>query len=396
MFETLEALPADAILKLIAEFNEDANPRKIDLGVGVYRDEAGNTPVLGTVKDAERRIIAEQTTKSYLGSGGDPAFNRAVQTLLFGDAAADTARIATLQTPGGSGALRVGAGVILRARPDATLWVSDPTWNNHVPLLGGAGVKLATYPYYDVDQKSVRFDDMLAALEAAPAGDMVLLHGCCHNPTGMDLSREQWRKVIELLRERQLLPFIDFAYQGFAAGLDQDAWPVRHAFESVPEMIVASSCSKNFALYRDRVGSLSLVGASPDTSAVLQSQAHNIVRTMYSLPPDHGSAIVTRILGDPELRGRWRGEVEAMRTRLRSMRELLVRALAERVPGRDFSHISRANGLFSFLGLTESQVERLKRDYSIYMVDSSRINVAGITPGNIDYFAESVAAVLGG
>lgn len=395
MFETLQALPADAILKLIAEFNDDDNPRKVDLGVGVYRDESGNTPILATVKDAERRIIEEQTTKSYLGSGGDPAFNDAIQALIFGNTGADGARIATLQTPGGSGALRVAAGVVLRARPDATLWVSDPTWNNHVPLLGGAGVKLDTYPYYDADDKTVRFDQMLAALEAAPAGDMVLLHGCCHNPTGMDLSREQWQRVIELLGERQLMPFIDIAYQGFATGIEDDAWPVRRAFEALPEMIVASSCSKNFALYRDRIGSLSLVARSADTAAILRSQAHNIVRTMYSLPPDHGSAIVTRILGDPSLRERWDGEVETMRTRLSSMRELLVGALAERVPDRDFSHITRANGLFSFLGLTEDQVERLKRDYSIYMVSSSRINVAGITPDNVGYIAESVAEMLG-
>lgn len=394
MFESLKALPADAILKLIAEFNDDKNPNKIDLGVGVYRDEAGNTPILDTVKEAERRIVDEQTSKSYLGSGGDPAFNAAVQALIFGEPGTAADRIATLQTPGGSGALRVAAGLILRARPDATLWVSDPTWNNHTPLLAGAGLKLDTYLYYDADNKALRFEEMMATLAAAPAGDMVLLHGCCHNPTGMDLSREQWRQVIDVMASRKLLPFIDIAYQGFADGLEQDAWPVRETFAAVPEMVVASSCSKNFGLYRDRIGSLSLVGDTADASGILRSQAHNIVRTMYSLPPDHGSAIVTRILGNASLRHRWEGEVATMRRRLRSMRELLVTSLAEKVPDRDFSHIARANGLFSFLGITEEQVERLKRDYSIYIVNSSRINVAGITPGNVEYLAESVAAVL--
>ena len=263
-----------------------------------------------------------------------------------------------------------------------------------LPLLGGAGLQLQPYPYYDAGNNSLRFDEMIATLGKAPAGDMVLLHGCCHNPTGLDLSREQWRQVIDVVRSRELLPFIDIAYQGFAEGLEADAWPVRETFAAVPEMIVASSCSKNFGLYRDRIGSLSLVGRTADTSAILRSQAHNIVRTMYSLPPDHGSAIVTRIIGDPVLRERWEGEVTAMRRRLRSMRELLVDALAAAVPERDFSHITRAHGLFSFLGISAEQVEQLKRDYSIYIVNSSRINVAGITPANVAYLAESVAAVL--
>ncbi len=394
MFENLKAQPADAILRLIAEYQNDSRPQKIDLGVGVYRNAKGETPILATVKKAEKMILQEQETKTYLGSGGDPVFNELMQGLIFGEANASSERIVTLHTPGGSGALCVAAGLIMRARRDVTLWVPDPTWANHVPLLGGAGLTLKTYAYYDAERKTVRFENMLKTLESIVEGDMVLLHGCCHNPTGMDLSREQWQQLATLISKRRLVPFVDIAYQGFAEGIDQDAGPVRLLYDVVPEMIIAASCSKNFALYRDRIGSLSIVGRDREARDVLRSQAHNIVRTMYSMPPDHGAAIVRRILANAELKKEWVAEVDAMRDRLKAMRRLLVDALAVSAKGRDFNHINSANGLFSFLGISEAQVDRLKRDYGVYMVGSSRINVAGITGENVAYLAKSIAAVL--
>ena len=393
MFENLKALPPDAILRLIAEHQNDPRERKVDLGVGVYRDESGQTPVLGSVKKAEQRLLAAQVSKAYLGSGGAPEFNDAMRTLMFGSqAGAD--RIVTLQTPGGSGSLRVAAGLILRARPGATVWASDPTWANHVPLLGGAGVTLESYPYYDGVSRKIRFAAMLEALGAIPAGDIVLLHGCCHNPTGMDLDAEQWRQVADLIVSRRLLPFVDFAYQGFADGLEEDAFPLRLLLERVPEMIVSNSCSKNFGLYRDRVGSLSLVAQDRAAAAVVRSQVFNIVRTMYSMPPDHGGAVVATILNDAELKAEWLAELLGMRRRLRETRELLVAVLREQAPNHDFSHIARGKGMFSFLGVSSEQVQRLKSDFAVYMVDSSRINVAGITRENVGYLGESIAAVL--
>jgi aspartate/tyrosine/aromatic aminotransferase len=394
VFENLQALPPDAILRLIAEHQSDPREQKIDLGVGVYRDEQGNTPVLDSVKQAEQRLVDRQTTKTYLGSGGDPLFNDAMQAQLFGARASGSERIATVQTPGGSGSLRVAAGLILRAMPDVSVWASEPTWANHVPLLGGAGIGLKSYPYYDSESKKIRFAAMLDALNAIPAGDLVLLHGCCHNPTGMDLDAGQWREVADVIVSRQLVPFIDIAYQGFANGLDEDSFPLRLMYERVPEMIVSGSCSKNFGLYRDRVGSLSIVAADAAATGIVRSQVFNIVRTMYSMPPDHGAAVVAMILTEPELRAAWLAELAAMRTRLKETRQLLCAALRERAPGHDFSHIEQGKGMFSFLGVSAGQVQRLKSEFGVYLVDSSRINVAGITRENVGYLAESVAAVL--
>jgi aspartate/tyrosine/aromatic aminotransferase len=317
-----------------------------------------------------------------------------MQSLIFGAGEAANDRLTTLQTPGGSGSLRVAAGVILRARPNASMWASEPTWANHVPLLGGAGISLQTYPYYDPEGNSIRFAEMLETLQSAPRGDIVLLHGCCHNPTGMDLDTEQWREVARVVCERELIPFIDIAYQGLANGIDEDAFAPRLFVGRVPELIVSASCSKNFGLYRDRVGSLSLLSDSAGTATKVRTQAMNIVRTMYSMPPDHGAAVVRLILANDGLRAEWSAEVDAVRQRLKAMRRLLTAALLERAPEHDFSHIERANGMFSFLGISAAQVEQLKKDYGVYMVDSSRINVAGITRGNVEYLAESIAAVL--
>ena len=393
MFESLQLLPPDAIIGLIAEYKNDPREPKVDLGIGVYRDAAGETPVLDVVKEAERRILESQASKTYIGSAGSAAFNEAMRDLTFADSVAGD-RVAMLQTPGGSGSLRVAAGVVLRARKDATVWVSGPTWANHVPLLGGAGLELKTYAYYDDERKSLDLDAMLDALHDIPKGDVILLHASCHNPTGIDPDEAQWREIADVIVERELLPFIDIAYQGFSSGLDSDVFIARELAGRVPEMIVCTSCSKNFGLYRDRVGALFIVTADSKTRDIAQSQANNLVRTMYSMPPDHGAAVVETILHDEKLRARWVEELGEMRERLHDMRQLLDDALRAEAPEHDFSHVVRARGMFCFLGISTEQVRRLKKDHAVYMVDSSRINIAGITAGNVGHIARSVAAVL--
>jgi len=393
LFESLQLLPPDAIIGLIAEYKNDPREPKVDLGIGVYRDAAGETPVLDVVKEAERRILESQASKTYIGSAGSAAFNEAMRDLTFADSVAGD-RVAMLQTPGGSGSLRVAAGVILRARKDATVWVSGPTWANHVPLLGGAGLELKTYAYYDDERKSLDLDAMLDALHDIPKGDVILLHASCHNPTGIDPDEAQWREIADVIVERELLPFIDIAYQGFSSGLDSDVFIARELAGRVPEMIVCTSCSKNFGLYRDRVGALFIVTADSKTRDIAQSQANNLVRTMYSMPPDHGAAVVETILHDEKLRARWVEELGEMRERLHDMRQLLADALRAEAPEHDFSHVVRARGMFCFLGISTEQVRRLKKDHAVYMVDSSRINIAGITAGNVGHIARSVAAVL--
>jgi aspartate/tyrosine/aromatic aminotransferase len=393
LFESLERLPPDAIIGLIAAYQQDPRDTKVDLGIGVYRNERAETPVLNVVKQAERQLVDSQESKSYIGSAGPADFNAAMRDLTFAGSVADD-RVAMLQTPGGSGSLSVAAGVVLRARTDATLWVSGPTWANHVPLLGGAGLAMETFDYYDADSHSLRLEAMLDSLRQIPRGDLILLHSCCHNPTGIDPDEEEWRAITDVVVERELLPLVDIAYQGFATDLDTDAFVIRHLAGQVPEMIVCNSCSKNFGLYRDRVGALLIVAPDSGTRDAVQSQANNFVRTMYSMPPDHGAAVVAMILNDDAMRAAWHVELETMRDRLRDMRSLLHDALGETVPGHDFSHLVRARGMFNFLGISEEQVERLKKDHGVYMLGSSRINVAGITAGNVRHIAESVAAVL--
>lgn len=393
MFEGLEQLPADAILGLMAEFNGDSRPQKIDLGVGVYRAADGNTPILDVVKEAERRLIESQSTKAYLGTAGHASFNMAMQQLIFGDAISDE-RLTTVQTPGGSGSLRVAASLLKKLQPVSPLWVSEPTWNNHVPLLGGAGLELKPYPYYDTQKHVIRVDAMLDALRAIPQGETVLFHACCHNPSGLDPSEDEWRAITDVVVERELLPFIDMAYQGFSRGLDEDAFAVRHMSGRVREMLVASSCSKNFGLYRDRVGTLSMLAENGESSAKIRSQLSYIARTIYSMPPDHGAAVVSTILNDVSLTAKWHAELAQMRRRLKDMRAQLNDALKAKAPDHDFSHLLRATGMFCFLGISTAQVEALKKDHGVYLVSSSRINVAGVTPDKVDYLAGAIAAVL--
>ena len=393
MFETLQAMPADAILGLIAEHRNDPRPEKIDLGVGVYRNAAGETPVLDTVKKAERHLVETQSTKSYIGTAGEPTFNAALQAMTFARAVADD-RLVTIQTPGGSGALRVAAGMLLRAKDAVTVWVSEPTWANHVPLLGGAGLELKSYPYYDTQRHAIEIDAMLDTLRNAPKGDVLLLHACCHNPSGLDPREDEWQAIIDVIVERELLPFVDMAYQGFARSVNDDNYVIRELAPRVPEMIVVNSCSKNFGLYRDRVGSLSHLCADTATRDVVSSQVNNYVRTLYSLPPDHGAAVVSMILNDSGLCAEWIDELEEMRNRLQGMRVLLNDALIEKTPDHDFSHLVRANGMFCYLGITPERVGRLKKEFGIYLVDTSRINVAGITEDNVGYLSDSIAAIL--
>lgn len=393
MFGSLETRPADAILKLIAEFREDQRSDKIDLGVGVYRDADGNTPIFRSVKAAEQWLIKTQDSKAYLGSRGAVDFCEAIQKMVFADSVADE-RLYTLQTPGGSGALRVAAELIHSAFPAARVWVSTPSWPNHVPLFSEVGLGIAQYPYYDAESRTLQFSAMLEALEQAQKGELLLLHGCCHNPSGMDLDDEQWKVLTELVLRRGLIPFVDIAYQGLASGIDKDVSGMRYMAARVPEMIVAHSCSKNFGLYRDRVGSISILAENTSDVKDLSVQLPSIVRTLYSIPPDHGAAVVTKILQEDELRADWLQELGTMRDRLTAMRSRLVEALAETAPGHDFSQLQRSTGMFCFLGLSAAQTAQIKRDHGVYMLDSSRINVCGITEHNVDRLAEAVGKVL--
>lgn len=393
MFESLQALPADALLRLIDEHKNDPRPEKVDLGVGVYKNTRGETPILDVVKQAEREILESQPSKAYLGTAGRAAFNTAMQTLVFGDAAADH-RLLTVQTPGGSGALRLAADLIIRANKQVTLWVPDVTWSNHTPLLGGAGLQLKSYSYYDNEAHSFRFDAMLEALHDIPRHDIVLLHACCHNPTGVDPTDDQWRAIIDVLAQRGLIPMFDIAYQGFSKDIVSDAFSIRYAAQAVDELLVTSSCSKNFGLYRERTGALSVLAKDNATRKIVSSQVSMAARTLYSMPPDHGAAIVAKILTNDKLRQAWDSERDAMRDRISAMSSLLFDALSKAAPEANFEHLIRSKGMFCYLGINAEQVDQLKKDYGIYMADTSRINVAGITQNNVDYLASAIAAVM--
>ena len=396
MFESLPALPSDPILGLMAAFREDANTQKVDLGVGVYRDNDGNTPILKSVLTAQTRHNDGETTKSYIGPPGEPGFNDSMQTLLFGAGHSVLAdkRVRSAQTPGGCGGLRVAAELINRARPAARIWVSDPTWANHAPLLGDAGLSIETYPYFGRTNNGLLFDDMMTVLNTVNAGDLVLLHGCCHNPSGVDLDHDQWRSLAALALERGFTPFIDLAYQGLSAGLEEDAFGLRIMSEQVPELLVASSCSKNFGLYRERVGCLAIVSPTTAAADTILSQMLNVIRGIYSMPPNHGGAIVKTILNDPELSQQWQTELAQMRERINDVREQFAIKLASRIGHERFNFIPNQSGMFSFLGIDRDQISRLREEFSIYMVDSSRINIAGLNSRNIDYVCNSIATVL--
>ncbi|MEH6577318.1 MAG: amino acid aminotransferase [Amphritea sp.] len=396
MFEGLKALPQDPILGLMLKFQQDENPDKLDLGVGVYKDEQGDTPIMQAVHQAEQQLLVSETTKSYIAPAGSPLFNQRSRELVFGaqHSVLQDKRVVSAQTPGGCGALRMGAEFLRGCSEESAVWVSTPTWANHIPLLSGAGLTIKEYPYYDYANKSIQFEAMLATLESAAQGDFVLLHGCCHNPSGADLNRDQWLVVAELLERKGLIPFVDIAYQGLGSGLDEDAFGVRMLAERLPEMLVATSCSKNFGLYRERTGTLFIVGATPEQTANAGSQLFTKIRSHYSMPPSHGAAIVETILGDAQLNQMWQDELAGMRQRIQGLRESLVRNLAGTDIDRDFSFIEQQFGMFSFLGITPQQVELLRTRYSIYIVDSGRMNVAGLNDQRMDYFVAALADVL--
>jgi aromatic-amino-acid transaminase len=377
----------DSLLALIALCDADSRPEKIDVGVGVFRDAVGNTPILKVMKEAEQRLLDTQVTKAYLGSAGDKRFAELLRPILLGHHAGDD-RIAGLQTPGGCGALRLGFELIATANPQARVFVGTPTWPNHPPIINSVRLQMIDYPYYERGQGAIRFEDMIAALESGEPGDVALLHGCCHNPTGADLSQDQWREVVRVVSERRLLPLIDIAYQGFGRGLDQDAFGVRLMLDACDEVIIAQSCDKNFSVYRDRVGSLFVKSGSVETTKKAMDHVFQRAREMWSMPPDHGAAAVHIILEDQELRARWLVELTAMRDRINAVRQ--------RIAATDprLAFIGRQFGMFSMLPLSKDQVLKLRETKAIYMADSGRFNVVGLGDDQIDRFTAAVIGAL--
>lgn len=398
MLERLDRLPPDPILGLMAAFRADNDPHKVDLGVGVYRDDQGGTPILKAVRQAEQAVLARQNTKSYVAAAGNPGFNQAMEKLVFGadHPALTGGRVRTIQAPGGCGALRLGAELIRAASPDSVVHVSTPTWANHIPLLSGCGLKLERYPYFDPATGGVNFSAMAGALERLPARSVVLLHASCHNPTGADLTDAQWRELLGLVKRRNLLPFIDMAYQGLGGGVAEDAYGIRLFCSELPEVTVAVSCSKNFGLYRERTGALHVLTETKTAADAVLTQLVRIARSIYSMPPDHGAAIVHEILDNSGLRELWIEEVGGMRQRIQGLRHEAVRQLKEACPERDFGFIATQRGMFSYLGVTVEQVRELQSRHHVYMTDDSRINIAGLRRENLEYFAKAVAKVLTG
>lgn len=396
MFESISAAPADPILGLADLFRADDRPNKINLGIGVYKDETGKTPVLTSVKKAEQYLFEHETSKNYLSIDGLPDFAHCTQELLFGQGNALIAagRARTAQTPGGTGALRVAADFLSTQTSVKRVWVSNPSWPNHKNVFNAAGLEVCEYQYYDAANHTLDFDGMLASLKEVKAGDVVLFHGCCHNPTGIDPTAEQWQQLAQLSLANGWLPLFDFAYQGFARGLEEDAEGLRIFAASHQELIVASSYSKNFGLYNERVGAITLVAGDAATADTAFSQVKYTIRANYSNPPSHGAAVVATILGNDALRTIWQQELSDMRQRIQRMRQLFVNTLADKGAQQDFSFIIKQNGMFSFSGLTKDQVIRLREEFGVYAVNSGRVNVAGMTPDNMSALCEAIVAVL--
>lgn len=393
MFEALPEPKVDAILSLMMTFRADTRPEKMDLGVGVYKDGAGKTPVMHAIKKAESKLLESQDTKAYVGPTGSAPFCAAMIEQVFGKDA-DLSRIKAAQSVGGSGALRVIADLLRQSKPDADLWLSDPTWPNHTPLLGASGFTLQPYPYYDAANSRVDFAAMLAALEKAKEGDVVVLHGCCHNPTGADLTIEQWSQVIDLLKARSLFPFVDLAYQGFGDGLEEDAAAVRLMVQQLPEMAVAASCSKNFGLYRERVGAAILVAQSEAEATRAHGRLSGVIRSNYSMPPDHGANSTEIVMTDTALQAEWREELEAMRKRMVGLRQSFSDEMRKRSNSERFDFIAHQKGMFSRLPLSPEQIDRLREDFAIYVVGDGRINVAGLPEHGLDKLADAICTVM--
>ncbi len=395
MFNHLDAYAGDPILSLVETFMKDSRPNKVNLGIGLYYDEDGRIPLLDLVKRTEVSLAADGLTRSYLPMEGLAAYRERVQQLIFGAGreAVTTKRIATIQTIGGSGALKVGADLLKRYFPDAGVWVSDPTWDNHRSMFEGAGIKVSDYPYYDSKSGGILFPEMLAKIASLPERSIVLLHPCCHNPTGVDLSREQWQQLFPVLLEKNLIPFFDMAYQGFGVGIDEDAWVVRSFADAGGCFFLANSFSKNLSLYGERCGGLSVVCPDAAQADLVLGQLKFTVRRNYSSPPNHAGQVVARILGDSALAAEWDGEVARMRERIKIMRKSLHEVLSARCPGRDFDYFLQQKGMFSYTGLTPEQVDTLRDQHAVYLVRSGRMCVAGLNTKNVAYVAEAMAAV---
>lgn len=396
MFEQVSMAPADPILGLTDAFKKDPRVEKINLGVGIYKDESGSTPILATVKEAEKRLLSSEKTKSYLSIEGIAEYDQAVQKLLFGkDSEIVTSqRACTAQVPGGTGALRTGADFAVKKLGIKRIWVSNPTWANHGNVFKTAGLEVLSYDYYDADSKDLDFDAMVKSLQQVESGDLVLFHGCCHNPTGIDPNNEQWAVLAKLIAELGAIPFFDFAYQGFAKGVEEDAQGLRIFAEYNKELLIANSFSKNFGLYNERVGGITLVAEDNEIAESAFSQIKAGIRSNYSNPPAHGAAIVAIILNDQVLYEQWVQEVADMRERIQEMRDLFVATLKEKGVEGDFSFISRQNGMFSFSGLTIEQVAQLKEEFAVYIVGSGRISVAGMTKSNMQPLCDALAKVI--
>ncbi|MBW8186601.1 amino acid aminotransferase [Shewanella nanhaiensis] len=396
IFTQVELAPADPILGLTDAFKADKRTGKVNLGVGIYKNEAGLTPILSSVKQAEAKLLASEESKSYLGIEGVQAYNDAVQSLLFGAAhqVVKDKRALTAQAPGGTGSLRVAAEFLARNTKSKTIWVSNPTWANHKNIFQSASLEIKEYRYYKAETHDKDFDAMVEDLSSAQAGDLVLLHGCCHNPTGIDLTQDQWEIIAQLCLKQELVPLFDFAYQGFGDGVDEDANGLRIVADTVPELIIANSFSKNFGLYNERIGAVTLVGDSQGSVIKAFSQVKSTIRGNYSNPPAHGALIVSTILGDTELKALWESELKEMRERIAKMRTLFVETLKQEGVTQDFSFISRQNGMFSFSGLTKEQVAQLKDEHGVYIVGSGRISVAGMTKENMPVICKAIASVL--
>lgn len=396
IFDHLNKQPDDPILALTIMANNDPSPNVIDLGAGVFKNPEGQTPILEAVRIAEPRRLANEDTRAYQGIMGDQRFNEQITKLILGDSSGviKDGRVSTLQTIAGSAAVLMAGQLISLSMDEPLVWVGTPTWANHHPLLATAGVKIKEFPYYDAEYKCIQFDAMMGVIDGLPAGSVVLLHGCCHNPTGADLSKQQWTELAELMSCRGLVPFFDVAYQGFGAGLDEDAYALRLFAGMFPELLISFSCSKNFSLYRDRIGALVVISKNREAADITRSNMMRCSRATYSMPAAHGAFLVAEILSDAELRALWVEELGSMRERINDMRASFTGAMDARGHGERFAFIAEQFGMFSFLGINAEQVKRLREEFSIYMAGSSRISIAGITPSNVEYLADSVASVL--
>ena len=396
MFQNIENLPADPILGLNQTFQQDANPDKINLSVGVYQNAQGQTPIFSAVKKAEQQLIDAQLTKTYAPQAGDPSFLSNISKLLIGDELVSSLgdRLAAVMTPGGCGALRMGAELLVSSGFSGHVWVSDPTWANHFPLLQSAGLSLKTYRYYDPSINGVNFPAMLEDLEQIPSGDVVLLHGCCHNPTGADITAGQWDQVVEVLQSRNLVPFIDVAYQGFGQGLDEDAYGVRLAMSKLPEVLVANSCSKNFGLYRERTGSIMILSETAEQTKAAHSHVLGAARRCYSMSPYHGGGIVGHLLSSPDLTEEWKNELNSVRERMNRLRLDLAEGLNQAQSRINFDFVANSSGMFCYLGIPKQDVLTLRSEFAIYLLESTRINVAGLSEENLPVIVERVSEVI--